>query len=52
MTEVPPEVPFTMLIEETDGYTMGQRGEERVKRTHRLFVDDLSREPSKTRNGE
>ena len=30
-----------MLIEETDGYTMGQRGEETVKRIHSLFVDDL-----------
>ena len=35
------EVPVAMLIEETDGYTMGQMGEERVKRTHGLFVDDL-----------
>ena len=35
------EVPVALLIEETDGYTMGQRGEERVKRTHSLFVDDL-----------
>ena len=36
------EVPVAMLIEETDDYTMGQRGEERVKRTHSLFVDDLN----------
>ena len=35
------EVPVAVLIEETDGYTMGQRGEERVERTHSLFVDDL-----------
>ena len=35
------EVSVAMLIEETDGYTMRQRGEERVKRTHSLSVDDL-----------
>ena len=35
------EVPISMLIEETDGYTMGRRDEERVKRTHSLFIDDL-----------
>ena len=35
------EVPVAMLIEETDGYNMGERGGERVKRTHSLFVDDL-----------
>ena len=35
------EVPVAMLIEETDGYTMGQRRDEKVKRTHSLFVDDL-----------
>ena len=34
------EVPNSMLIEEADGYTMRQRDEERVKRTHSLF-DDL-----------
>ena len=35
------EVLVAMLIEETDGYTMGKKGEERVKRTHSLFVDDV-----------
>ena len=35
------EVPVAMLIEELDGYTMGQRGEERVKGTRCLFVDDI-----------
>ena len=35
------ELPISMLIEETDGYTMGQRDKERVKRTHSLFIDDL-----------
>ena len=35
------EVPISMLIEETEGYTMGRRDEERVKRTHSLFIDDL-----------
>ena len=29
-----------MLLEETDGYKMGQKDEERVKRTHSLFIDD------------
>ena len=35
------EVPVAMLIEETDGYNMGESGGERVKRTHSLFIDDL-----------
>ena len=35
------EVLLSMLTEETDGYTMGQRDKERVKRTHSLFTDDL-----------
>ena len=35
------EVPVPMLLEETDGYKMGQKDEERVKRTHSLFIDDL-----------
>ena len=35
------EVPISMLIGETEGYTMGQRDKERVKRTHSLFIDDL-----------
>ena len=35
------EVPISMLIEETDGYIVGQRDKERVKRTHSLFIDNL-----------
>ena len=35
------EIPISMLIEETDGYTMGQKDKERVKITHSLFIDDL-----------
>ena len=35
------EVPTLMLIEDTDEYIMGRRDEERVKRTHSLFIDDL-----------
>ena len=35
------DVPVAMLTEKSDGYKMGQKGEERVKRTHSLFVDDL-----------
>ena len=35
------EVPILMLIEDTDEYIMGRRDEERVKRTHSLFIDDL-----------
>ena len=35
------EVPISMLLEETDGYKMGQKDEERVKRTHSLSIDDL-----------
>ena len=35
------EVPVAMLIQETDVYNMGERGGERVKRTHSLFVNDL-----------
>ena len=35
------EVPISMLIEETDGYMIGQRDKERVKRTHSQFIDDL-----------
>ena len=35
------EVPVAMLMEDTDGYMMGQEGERGVKRTHSLFVDDL-----------
>ena len=35
------EVPISMLIEETDGYMIGQRDKERVKRTYSQFIDDL-----------
>ena len=35
------EITISMLIEETDGYTMGRRDEERVKRKRSLFIDDL-----------
>ena len=35
------EVPVAMLMEDTDGYMMGQEGERGVKRTHSLFVDNL-----------
>ena len=35
------KVPVVMLMEDTDGYMMGQEGERGVKRTHSLFVDDL-----------
>ena len=35
------EGPVAMLIEETDGYTIERGGEEIVKRTHRLLVDDV-----------
>ena len=34
------EVPISMSIVETNGYTMGQKDKERVKRTHSLFIDD------------
>ena len=32
------EVPISLLIEETDWYTTGQREKERVKRTHSLLL--------------
>ena len=35
------EVLISILIQETDGYTMGQRDKERVKRTSSLFIDNL-----------
>ena len=31
-----------MSIEETDVYIIGRRDKERVKRTHSLFIDDLT----------
>ena len=36
------EVPVSMLIEETDGHTIGQRGKKNVKRTHSIFIYDLN----------
>ena len=36
------EAPVSTLIEETDGYTIGQRGKENVKRTHSIFIYDLN----------
>ena len=30
-----------MMLEETDGYKMGQPGERDLKKTHSLFIDDL-----------
>ena len=35
------EIPAAMVMGDTDGYTIGQRGEQKVKRTRSLFVDDL-----------
>ena len=35
------EVPISMLIEESDRYTMGRRDKKRVKRTQSLFIGDL-----------
>ena len=35
------EVLISILIQETDGYTMGQRDKEMVKRTSSLFIDNL-----------
>ena len=32
------EVPISMLIKVSDGYTMGQRDKERVKRTHSILT--------------
>ena len=36
------EVPIVMMLEETDGYRMGQQGERDLKRTHSFFMDDLN----------
>ena len=46
------EVPVSMLLEETDGYKMGQKDEERVKRTQSIYrrSENLPREPTKARN--
>ena len=35
------EVPISMLIDETDWYTMRRRDKGRVKRIQNLFIDDL-----------
>ena len=35
------EVPIAMMLEETDGYKMGQPGEKDLTRTHSFFIDDL-----------
>ena len=35
------EVPIAMMLEETDGYKMGQPGEWDLKRTHIFFTEDL-----------
>ena len=35
------EVPIAMMLEETDGYKMGQPGERDLTRTHSFFIDDL-----------
>ena len=35
------EIPVTMLLEESSGYMMRFDGENYVKRTHSLFIDDL-----------
>ena len=35
------EVPLSMMLEKTRGYTMGEPGQRNVKLTHNLFIDDL-----------
>ena len=35
------EIPIAMMLEETDGYKMGQPGEWDLKRTHSFFTEDL-----------
>ena len=35
------EVPIAMMLEETDGYKMGQPRERDLTRTHSFFIDDL-----------
>ena len=35
------EVPIAMLLDESEGYKLGQPGRECIKRTHSLFIDDL-----------
>ena len=36
------EIPVCKLLQESKGYRMGQPGKRDVKRTHNLFVDDLT----------
>ena len=35
------EVPIAMLLDETEGYKLGQSGRRCIKRTYILFIDDL-----------
>ena len=35
------EVPIAILLNETEGYNLGQPGRRCIKRTHNLFIDDL-----------
>ena len=35
------EVPIAMLLDETEGYKLGQPGRKSIKRTHSMFIDDL-----------
>ena len=35
------EVPIAMLLDESEGYKLGQPGRECIKRMHSLFIDDL-----------
>ena len=35
------EVPIALMLDETDGYKMGQPGERKLTRTHSFFIDDL-----------
>ena len=34
------EVPIAMLLDETEGYKLGQPGRRCIKRTHSLFIDE------------
>ena len=33
------EMPIAMLLDETEGYKLGQLGRRYIKRTHNLFID-------------
>ena len=35
------DVPIAMLLDDTEGYKLGQPGRSCIKRTHSLFIDDL-----------